>query len=77
MSDDLRFTIRLTAGDQAALIALCDHYGLNRPDSLRRALRAALTLVARDALPPAGCFTPVRGGAPIPIRLERKAGDGG
>ncbi len=77
MSDDLRFTIRLTVGDQAALAALCDHYGLNRPDSLRRALRAALTLAARDAFPPAGCFTPARGGAPIPIRLWRKADDGG
>lgn len=33
------FTIRLTPEDQVALAELCDLYGLDRPGSLRRAVR--------------------------------------
>jgi len=33
------FTIRLTPEDQTALAELCDLYGLDRPGSIRRAVR--------------------------------------
>ena len=36
------FTIRLTPEDQAALAELCDLYGLDRPRSIRRAMRQVL-----------------------------------
>lgn len=77
------FTIRLTVEDQVALAQLCRHYGLNRPNSVRRALRAALLPVqseeqARPPFSPSGSFIPALGGenaASFPIRLKRKAAD--
>lgn len=40
---NVSFTIRLTPQDQAALAELCSLYGLKRPDSIRRAIKQALT----------------------------------
>lgn len=52
------FTIRLTPEDQAALAELCDLYGLDRPDSIRRAVRQVLA-AERSPLSPSGVFHPV------------------
>jgi hypothetical protein len=69
------FTIRLTPEDQAALAELCDLYGMDRPGSIRRAVRQALAW--KKKLGKSGYF--VAAGEPEPpeflIRLERKAGD--
>lgn len=51
------FTIRLTPDDQAALTDLCDLYGLDRPDSIRRAMRQALAW--KRKLGKSGYFVPV------------------
>jgi hypothetical protein len=66
------FTIRLTPDDQAALAELCDLYGLNRPDSLRRAMRQALAWKQR--LGKSGYFVPAGEAQPpeFLIRLNRK-----
>ena len=66
------FTIRLTPDDQAALAELCDLYGLNRPDSLRRAMRQALAW--KQKLGKSGYFVPAGEAQPAEflIRLERK-----
>lgn len=72
------FTIRLSADDQAALTALCARYGLNRPNSLRRALREALAqraeVCAGRQLAASGLFVPVPIGdsAPFTIRFKTK-----
>jgi hypothetical protein len=52
------FTIRLTLEDQAALEELCALYGLDRPDSLRRAIRQVLA-AERITLSLSGYFRPV------------------
>jgi hypothetical protein len=69
------FTIRLTPEDQAALAELCALYGLDRPGSIRRAVRQALA--GRKKLGKSGYFVPAgeHEPPPFPIRLERKAGD--
>jgi len=66
------FTIRLTPEDQAALAELCDLYGLNRPDSLRRAMRQALAW--KTKLGKSGYFVPAGEAQPpeFLIRLNRK-----
>ncbi len=66
------FTIRLTPEDQAALAELCDLYGLDRPDSLRRAMRQALAW--KQKLGKSGYFVPAGEAQPpeFLIRLERK-----
>lgn len=51
------FTIRLTPDDQAALADLCDLYGLDRPDSIRRAMRQVLAW--KRKLGKSGYFVPV------------------
>ena len=66
MTDTLKprsFTIRLTPEDQTALAKLCDLYGLDRPDSLRRAMRQALT-TERSTLSPSGYFRPIGAATP-------------
>lgn len=50
------FSIRLTTDDQAALAELCDLYGLDRPGSIRRAIRQALA--SKHRLGKSGCFVP-------------------
>ena len=50
------FTIRLTPEDQAALAELCDLYGLDRPGSLRRAVRQVLAW--KKKLGKSGYFVP-------------------
>ncbi len=66
------FTIRLSPEDQAALAELCDLYGLDRPGSIRRAVRQVLAW--KKKLGKSGYF--VRAGearsAEFLIRLERK-----
>ena len=66
------FTIRLTQEDQADLAQLCALYGLDRPNSLRRAMRHVL--VAQAALPTSGCFRAIgqQGWSPLAIRFCRK-----
>lgn len=64
------FTIRLTPEDQVVLAELCDLYGLDRPGSIRRAVRQALAW--KKKLGKSGYFVPV-GEAESPefrIRLE-------
>lgn len=51
-----RYTIRLTPEDQQVLQQLCQQYGLDRPGSLRRAIRQALTL--NPTRVKSGHFTP-------------------
>lgn len=73
------FTMRLTAHDQTLLRALCNHYGLNRPDSLREAMRAVLTAASsRMTALHDGIFTPIATAASpsFSIRLKRKEQDG-
>ena len=66
------FTIRLTPEDQAALAELCALYGLDRPGSLRRAVRQVLTW--KQKLVKSGYFVPAGEAEPpeFLIRLERK-----
>ena len=66
------FTIRLTPEDQAALAELCDLYGLDRPGSIRRAVRHVLAW--KQKLGKSGYFVPVGEAEPpeFLIRLERK-----
>jgi hypothetical protein len=66
------FTIRLTPEDQAALAELCDLYGLDRPGSVRRAVRQALGW--KKKLGKSGYFVPACEAEPpeFLIRLERK-----
>lgn len=66
------FTIRLTPEDQVALANLCAHYGLDRPDSLRRAIRQVLA-EEQPTLSPSGYFHPVgvTTPEPFPIRMTR------
>ena len=66
------FTIRLTPEDQAALAELCDLYGLDRPGSLRHAVRQVLAW--KKKLSKSGYFVPAGESEPpeFLIRLERK-----
>ncbi|MCA0453891.1 MAG: hypothetical protein LCI00_07955 [Chloroflexi bacterium] len=66
------FSIRLTPDDQTALAELCDLYGLDRPDSIRRAVRQALAW--KKHLGQSGYFIPAGESQPpeFRIRLERK-----
>ncbi|KXK54697.1 MAG: hypothetical protein UZ13_00059 [Chloroflexi bacterium OLB13] len=66
------FTIRLTPEDQAALAELCALYGLDRPASVRRAVRQVLAWKKR--LGKSGYFVPAGESQPteFPIRLNRK-----
>ncbi|MEO8613258.1 MAG: hypothetical protein ABI690_35535, partial [Chloroflexota bacterium] len=66
------FTIRLTPEDQAALAELCDLYGLDRPGSIRRAVRQVLAW--KKKLGKSGYFVPAGEAEPpeFLIRLERK-----
>ena len=70
--DPPSFSIRLTPEDRAVLAELCAFYGLNRPDSIRRAIRQAI--VWRNRLGKFGYFVPAGGGeAPaFPIRFSGK-----
>lgn len=56
MSEGKSYTIRFTPEDYAILDALCQQFGLKRPDALRRALR-----IARSAQSPvtSGVFSPI------------------
>jgi hypothetical protein len=74
--DKATFTIRLTADDQQQLSKLCHHYGLNRPNSLRRAMRDVLKRPTQSRLTTtSGIFTPFSRlmRSPLRIRLVRKA----
>lgn len=66
------FTIRLTPQDQAALAELCALYGLDRPGSIRRAVRQVLAW--KKKLGKSGYFVPAGETEPpeFLIRLERK-----
>ena len=66
------FTMRLTPDDQAALAQLCDLYGLDRPDSIRQAIRQ--TLARQTALGSSGYFVPVgdAGQEGFHVRMMRK-----
>lgn len=66
------FTIRLTPEDQRALSELCDLYGLDRPGSIRRAVRQVLAW--RKKLSKSGYFVPAGEvqRTPFLIRLEQK-----
>jgi hypothetical protein len=66
------FTIRLTPEDQVALAELCELYGLDRPGSVRRAVRQALAW--HKKLGKSGYFVPAGEAEPpeFLIRLERK-----
>ena len=66
------FTIRLTLEDQAALAELCELNGLDRPDSIRRAVRQVLAW--KKKLGKSGYFVAVGEAQPpeFLIRLERK-----
>ena len=66
------FTIRLTPEDQSALAELCELYGLDRPGSVRRAVRQALAW--HKKLGKSGYFVPAGEAEPpeFLIRLERK-----
>ncbi len=66
MNDTPRYTIRFTPEDYANLDALCQQFGLKRPDALRRALRDA---VKPRPLARAGCFLPVGGKRLIWIQI--------
>lgn len=69
------FTIRLTPEDQVALTQLCDLYGLDRPASLRQAIRHVLA--QHTPLESSGYFVPVGLSAPsfFPVRMNRKRVD--
>jgi hypothetical protein len=70
-SESSSFTIRLTADDQRMLAALCTHYGLNRPDSLRRAMRQVL---CRRPTLDTGYFVPAHHRSSVfSIQLAREA----
>lgn len=66
------FTIRLTPEDQAALAELCALYRLDRPASVRRAVRQVLAWKKR--LGKSGYFVPAGESEPpeFLIRLDRK-----
>lgn len=69
------FTMRLTPEDQAALAQLCNLYKLDRPASIRQAIRQC---VARQTgVANSGYFIPVgeakREG--FPVRMTRKGTD--
>jgi len=66
------FTIRLTPEDQVALAELCELYGLDRPGSLRRAVRQVLAW--KQKLGKSGYFVPAGKAQPpeFLIRLGRK-----
>jgi len=70
-SESSSFTIRLTPDDQLVLALLCAFYGLNRPDSLRRAMRQVLRY--RPTLC-TGFFVPAQHRSSMfTIRLAREA----
>jgi hypothetical protein len=62
------FTIRLTPDDQAALADLCDLYGLDRPDSIRRAMRQVLAW--KRKLGKSGYFVPVGDVQPLAFLIQ-------
>lgn len=62
------FTIRLTPDDQAALTDLCDLYGLDRPDSIRRAMRQVLAW--KRKLGKSGYFVPVGDVQPLAFLIQ-------
>lgn len=67
------FTMRLSPDDQAALAQLCDLYALDRPASIRQAIRQAL---AQQTGPSRhGYFVPVGAVRPtgFPVHLNRKS----
>jgi len=66
------FTIRLTPEDQTVLAELCDLYGLDRPGSIRRAVRQVLS--GRKRVSCSGYFMPIGNIHPVKfsIRLGRK-----
>jgi hypothetical protein len=77
--DQTTFTMRLTADDQQQLVKLCHHYGLNRPDSLRRAMCDVLKRPTQGRLTSmTGIFTPFSRlmRSPLRIPLVRKAENG-
>jgi hypothetical protein len=66
VSDTPRYTIRFTPEDYAILDALCQQFGLKRPDALRRALRDA---VKPRPIARTGCFHPVGGSQVVRIQI--------
>jgi acetyl-CoA carboxylase alpha subunit len=56
VSDGKSYTIRFTPEDYAILDALCQQFGLKRPDALRRALRVAQAAHPRVT---SGIFSPI------------------
>ena len=74
--DQTTFTMRLTSDDQEQLSNLCHLYGLNRPNSLRQAIREVLNRAAQSRLTSTtGIFTPFSRlmRSPLRITLIRKA----
>jgi hypothetical protein len=67
------FTLRLTPEDQAALAQLCDLYGLDRPNSIRQAIRQVL--VQNTSIGSSGYFIPVGQTAPSSflVLMNRKS----
>jgi hypothetical protein len=74
-----RWTIRLTDEDERLLEALCQRYGLKRPDAVRRAIREALiTTHTPDSTLVSGAFIPLSSDCRMtfPVHLRRKAAHG-
>jgi predicted DNA-binding protein len=77
-----RWTIRLTDEDEQMLDALCQAYGVKRPDAVRRAIREALANAqdkagARHTITLSGSFVPLSSDSRMtfPVQLRRKAAD--
>lgn len=77
-----RWTIRLTDEDEQMLDALCQAYGVKRPDAVRRAIREALAHAqdkgeARHTITLSGSFVPLSSDSRMtfPVQLRRKAAD--
>lgn len=65
MSDGKSYTIRFTPEDYAILDALCQQFGLKRPDALRRALRIAHSTQSPVT---SGVFSPIGAQAVFQVR---------
>ena len=77
-----RWTIRLTDEDEQMLDALCQAYGVKRPDAVRRAIREALAHAqdkagARHTITLSGSFVPLSSDSRMtfPVQLRRKTAD--
>jgi hypothetical protein len=66
VSDGKSYTIRFTPEDYAILNALCQQFGLKRPDALRRALRIAHSMQSPVT---SGVFSPIGAQAVFQVRI--------